>query len=81
MQIIGHSAKRHGPVTLSRVEPLRAFDSRPQRCFCCLGVKWILSSGDRKMVQSAVRTAFRFGGYFDVTNLSSGNGTPPTSHL
>ena len=44
-----------------------------------LAAQWILSSailgtnyygGDGKMVQSAALTAFKFGGYFHVTNLS-----------
>ena len=44
-----------------------------------LAAQWILSNGirgtnyyglDGKMVQSVALTAFRFGGYFDVTNIS-----------
>jgi len=76
MQIIGHSAERKR--TLSRIEPSELLIAG-SALFLLLAAQWILSSvilatnyygGDGKMVQSAVLTAFKFGEYFDVTNLS-----------
>jgi len=76
MQIIGHSAERKR--TVSRIEPSELLIAG-SALLLLLAAQWILSSvilatnyygGDGKMVQSAVLTAFKFGGYFDVTNLS-----------
>jgi hypothetical protein len=78
MQIIGHSAERDRTVALSRIEPSELLIAG-SALFLLLAAQWILSSvilatnyygADGQMLQSVVLTAFKFGGYFDVTNLS-----------
>jgi hypothetical protein len=78
MQFIGHSEKRDRLNTLPRVASSEYLIAG-SALLLLLAAQWILSSvivgtnyygGDGKMVVSAVLTAFKFGGYFDVTNLS-----------
>jgi len=78
MRLIAHNAKRDRMNTLPRVASSEYLVAG-SALLLLLAAQWILSSvilatnyygGDGKMVVSVVHTAFKFGGYFDVTNLS-----------
>jgi len=78
MHPIGYNAERERTLTSSKVAPSE-FLIAGSALFLLLAAQWMLSSvilgtnyygNDGKMVQSAVLTAFKFGGYFDVTNLN-----------
>jgi hypothetical protein len=78
MQMIGHDAKPDHMNTWPRLASSECLIAG-SALLLLLAAQWLLSSvilgtnyygGDGKMVVSAVLTAFKFGGYFDVTNLS-----------
>ena len=78
MQMIGHDAKRDSMNTWPRLASSECLIAG-SALLLLLAAQWILSSvilatnyygGDGKMIVSVALTAFKFGGYFDVTNLS-----------
>jgi hypothetical protein len=78
MQMIGHDAKPDHMNTWPRLASSEYLIAG-SALLLLLAAQWILSSvilatnyygGDGKMIVSVALTAFKFGGYFDVTNLS-----------
>jgi hypothetical protein len=78
MQMMGQDAKPDRVNTWPRLASSECLIAG-SALLLLLAAQWLLSSvilgtnyygGDGKMVVSAVLTAFEFGGYFDVTNLS-----------
>jgi hypothetical protein len=78
MQMMGQDAKPDRVNTWPRLASSECLIAG-SALLLLLAAQWLLSSvilgtnyygGDGKMIVSAALTAFKFGGYFDVTNLS-----------